>query len=363
MSDEAYERLRETMARRGHVGWDLSIPEFDEMVRVLFTPEEAGVSNAMPQGSCVPGAIAEAIGRSEVEVTPILEGMADKGLIMSFVKEGTRVYSALPLMPGIFELQFMRGTTTHRDYEIARAINGFRNAVAAASGGRPRVRYPMGRVIPVDRHIDARHSVRTYDQVMAYLEEADPISLGTCYCRHEARLVDPNDVCGMPMEVCIAFGRTAENVIERRIARRVSKEEAADVMRQAEEAGLVHACVNMQKLDFICNCCPCHCAILVPVLRQPKPSQAIVHTFEPSFDPGLCTLCGTCVDRCPANALAIGDADVPEWDKDRCIGCGVCASGCAEGAINLVEMTGALTPPADRRALAVEVVKSIQASA
>jgi Pyruvate/2-oxoacid:ferredoxin oxidoreductase delta subunit len=359
VSDRAYQQLRETMAARGNQGWKMDIPEFYEMVKVLFTPEEAECSNAMPLGSCVPGAIAEETGKSEDEVTAILEAMADKGLCMSFVKEGTRVYAALPLMPGIFELQFMRGTKTDRDYEIARAIHSFRNAVAAASGTRPRIRYPGARVIPVDRHIDARHSVRTYDQVLAYLEQADPISVGTCYCRHEALLVDENDVCGMPMEVCIAFGRTAENVIERRIGRRVDKEEAARIMRQAEEAGLVHACVNMQKLDFICNCCPCHCAILTQVLRQPKPSEAIVHTFEPSFDSGLCTLCGICVDRCPAKALTLGDADTPQWDRDRCIGCGVCASGCPEDAITLVEMAGALTPPADRRALIGEVMKSI----
>lgn len=78
------------MARRGYAGWNLTIPEFDEMVRVLFTPEEAECSNAMPQGSCLPGAIARATGRSEVEVAAILEGMADKGLIMSFVKERMR---------------------------------------------------------------------------------------------------------------------------------------------------------------------------------------------------------------------------------------------------------------------------------
>lgn len=359
MSEEVYRQLRETMARRDNLGWNMDIPEFYEMVKVLFTPEEAEVSIAMPLGSFPPSAIADETGKSEDEVTAILDAMADKGLCMSFVKEGTRVYSALPLMPGIFEFQFMRGTKTDRDREIARAIHSFRNAVAAALGTEPRIRYPMGRVIPVDKDIYARHSVRTYDQVLAYIDQADPISVGTCYCRHEALLLDENDVCGMPMEVCIAFGRTAEYVIERRIGRRVRKEEAADIMRQAEEAGLVHGCVNMQRLDFICNCCPCHCAILKPVFKQPRPSEAIVHTFEPSFDSGLCNLCGICVDRCPAKALTLGDGDTPEWDQDRCIGCGVCASGCPEDAITLVEMAGALTPPVDRRSLIGEVMRNV----
>lgn len=361
MSEEVYRQLRETMARRGPMVPVMDIPEFYEMARVLFTPEEAEISNAMPRGTFTPGVIAQQTGRSEQEVTAILEAMADKGLCSSVVKgDGTRVYYGPPLMPGILEYQFMRGTKTDRDRRIARVIHNYKEAVQAAGAGMsPITSPPSARIIPVDRKVEAENMVQTWEQVLAYIEEADPISVATCYCRHEALLLDEKDVCGMPMEVCFQFGRAAEYVIERGIARRVTKEEATEIMRQAEEAGLIHLTVNTQKIDFICNCCPCHCVALKTVLSHPKPAQAILCRFRPSFDPELCVADEICIDRCPASALTLGEERVPEVDLERCIGCGVCASGCLEGAITLVERDEFFVPPADRKALGVELMKSL----
>jgi len=361
MSEEVYRQLRETMAKRGPQMRVLDIPEFYEMARVLFTPEEAEISNAMPPGTFTTNVIAQETGRSEKEVTEILEAMADKGLCSSVVKrDGTRVYFGPPLLPGIFEYQFLRGTKTDRDRRIARVIHNYKEAVQAAGASlSPITQPPSFRTIPVDTKIEAETAVQTYEQVLAYIAQADPISVATCYCRHEALLLDEKDVCGMPMEVCFQFDRTAENVIERRMGRRVTKEEAADIMRQAEEAGLVHLGVNIQKLDFICNCCPCHCIALKTVLSHPKPAQAILCRYRPSFDPDLCVADEICIDRCPAKALTLGEERVPEVDLERCIGCGVCASGCLEGAITLVERDGFLVPPADRRALGEAIVESL----
>lgn len=204
-------------------------------------------------GRFTPDMVARETGKSEAEVTAILEAMSDKGLCMSFVRDGTRYYVGSPLMPAIFEYQFMRGTKTDRDYEIARAINTYRKAVAKASVTPPRVTYPGIRVILVDKKIKAEAAVQTYDQVLTDIESLEPIVVTTYYCRHEALLIDENDICGMPMEVCMQFGTTAKYLIERGIGRRVSKDEAMDIIRHAEEAGLVHVSTNTQRIDFICN--------------------------------------------------------------------------------------------------------------
>ena len=355
MSEEVYRQLGETMVKRGATSQSMNLPEYDELLRVLFTPEEAEVHNAMPAGKFTPDVVAKELGRSEEEVTGILEVMADKGLCLSFVRDGIRFYVGSPLMPGIFEYQFIRGTKTDRDYEIARAIDKYNKAVAKAranAGGVPRrTVYPPTRVIPVDRTVKAEAAVQTYDQVLTYMENSEHIAVGTCFCRHRALLIDEKDVCGMPNEVCMWFGTTAEYFIERGLGRRVTNEEAMDILRLAEEAGLVHSTSNTQTIDFLCNCCRCHSGILTRALKQPKPAEAILHAFEPSFDSELCALCGTCVDRCPAEALTLGSAEVPDRNQDRCIGCGVCASGCPQEAITLVEKVGALVPPFDGKAL------------
>jgi len=356
MATGVYQVLGETMSRRGLGGRSADVPEYQTMLRVLFTPEEAEIQNAMPAERFTPGDIAAKTGKNIADVTRILEAMADKGTCMSYTRGGTRLYFGPPLMPGIFEFQFMRGTSTDRDREIACAINGYRKA-AASSSTPARTVYPGSRVIPVGRNVQAQAAVQTYDQVIEYINTSDPIAITTCYCRHEAILIDEKDNCGMPMEVCMQFRTSAEYIIERKIGRRIDKQEAMDIMRRAEDAGLVHACVNTQRLDFICNCCACHCAILQGVLRQPKPGEAMLHGFVPSVEAERCTLCGVCVDRCPTDALTINGGDAPTRDDERCIGCGACASGCAENAIVLVARDGQLAPPADRRALGQAIMK------
>ena len=355
MSEGIYKQLGETMVKRGAARQSVNLPEYDEVLRVLFAPEEAEVQNAMPAERFTPDVVAKETERGEEEVTAILEAMADKGLCISYVREGTRFYSGMSLMPGIFETVFTRGTKTDRDYEVARAISKYRKAAAKAAadaGTDPRgAAFPGARVIPVDRTVKAEAAVQTYDQVLTYIENSELIAVATCHCRHEALLVDEEDVCGMPNEVCFMFDTGAEHHIERGMGRRVTKEEAMDIMRQAEEAGLVHGSINTQRIDWICNCCRCHCQLLEGLLSQPKPSEVVMHTFEPSFDSELCTVCGICIDRCPAEALTLGSAEVPDWNQDQCIGCGVCASGCPEEAITLVEKVAALVPPANPKAL------------
>jgi Pyruvate/2-oxoacid:ferredoxin oxidoreductase delta subunit len=173
-------------------------------------------------------------------------------------------------------------------------------------------------------------------------------------------LVDENDDCGKPNEVCMQFGMGAQFVIDRGMGRKISKEEAIDILKKCEEAGLVHSTVNLQVIDWLCNCCNDHCVILRKALAQPKPGIALNSGFQPVRNPDLCTACETCIERCPPKALTMGEYDVPEVDLDRCIGCGVCASGCPEGAVELVERPGAQVPPFDQKAFK-EAIRAGQA--
>jgi len=358
MPDTIYRKLYETLAKRRGRYPGKDIPEFYALVEELFTPEEAAVYNAIPKGFHPAETIAKELGKAVPEVTRVLEGMADKGLCTAGSIEGVTYYGAPTFVPGIFEFQFMRGTATQRDRKVARLIRAYKTAVDAAQGP-VKITYPTTRVIPVDEKIQAESTIHTYHQVASYIEKTHPLSVSTCFCRHEAKLIDEKDDCGNPDDVCMQFGMGAQFVIDRKLGRQISKEEAFAILKKSEEAGLVHTSINRQDIDFLCNCCACHSIILKTALAQPKPGLALNSGFQPHHISDRCTACGVCIDRCPTDALAMSDGETWVMNLDRCIGCGVCATGCDFEAITLVERAGVPPPPPDQKAL-LEAVKAGQ---
>ena len=205
MADKAYHELCETLAKRRGRYPGKDIPEFYALVEELFTKEEAEVYNAVPKGFHPAETIAKGLGKEVTEVTPLLEGMADKGLCTAGSMGGMTFYGAPTFVPGIFEFQFMRGTHTERDKKIARLIRAYKAAVDADQGP-VKITYPTTRVIPVDEKIQAENAIHTYHQVASYIQKYHPLSVSTCFCRHEAKLIDEKDDCGNPDEVCMQGG-------------------------------------------------------------------------------------------------------------------------------------------------------------
>ena len=359
MSEKVYRELCEALAKRRGRYPGMDIPQFYALVEELFTEEEAEIYKAIPKGFHPAETIAKELGKETREVARILEGMADKGLCTAGSMGEITFYGAPALAPGILDFQFMKGTSTERDKKIATLIHAYKAAVDAAQGPM-KITYPVTRVIPVNQKIQAENAIHTYHQVAAYIEKYDPLAVSTCYCRHEAKLLDETDDCGNPDEVCMTFGMAAQFIIDRKMGRQTTKEEAFAILKKSEEAGLFHSSLNQQNIDFICNCCACHCTILKLALAQPKPGEAMNSGFKPVHNTDLCTACGTCIDRCPTKALVMNDGHDRELNLDRCIGCGVCATGCAFEAIALVERAGILPPPVDQKAL-LEALKASQA--
>jgi Pyruvate/2-oxoacid:ferredoxin oxidoreductase delta subunit len=344
MPAQVYKDMLEVMIRRGGPYSGADVPEFYALVETLFTPEEARVNNALPRRPATAAEIAKGLGRDETETRAVLEGMADKGLCATFLEDKERVYQGVAFMPGIFEYQFMPGRSTDRERKIAFLIQAYKKAYLAAKGA-PRPGFPLTRVITVDRKIRAGNRVHTYDQVATYIDKNESIGVGTCFCRHAAALRG-EDTHGAPMDVCMWFGPRAEYAVERLGTRKVTKQEAREVLDRAEEAGLVHMSRNTtDEIDFLCNCDRWHCEVVNPILKYPKPGLLFNSGFSPRFDPGQCSACETCIERCPSGALSMGPEDVPVADMDRCFGCAVCASGCPSDAIEMEAKPGRPEPP------------------
>jgi Pyruvate/2-oxoacid:ferredoxin oxidoreductase delta subunit len=356
---EVYRQLMEVMKKRGGGYSGMDIPEFYAMAEELFTPEEAEVNNAMPKGPFTAKDLAMQMGRDAAEIEPILESMANKGLCMAVKVNGAQFYQSARFMPGILEFQFMPGKSTERDRKVARLIHAYEKAFDQRVDP-VKTAFPTNRVITVDRTVRAGNQVHTYDQVQTFIDKYEPIAVSTCYCRHAAALRD-EDIHGMPLDVCMQFGVGAQFSIERLGARKLTKQEARDVLNRSEEAGLIHMSQNTtDDVGFICNCDRWHCVAVRNALGKPKPGLFFNSGFEPSFDADLCSACETCIERCPAEALAMGSNDVPEVNLERCFGCAVCATGCPSEAITMVNKTGFPAPPKDNKAL-VEAIRASRA--
>ncbi|MCK7507225.1 MAG: hypothetical protein MZV70_26400 [Desulfobacterales bacterium] len=81
----------------------------DEILRILFTSEEAAIAVKMSFKPKSTASLAQATGVPENETERRLESMANKGVIFSKNKDGKKLYGLVPLIPGVFEFPFMKG--------------------------------------------------------------------------------------------------------------------------------------------------------------------------------------------------------------------------------------------------------------
>jgi Pyruvate/2-oxoacid:ferredoxin oxidoreductase delta subunit len=145
--------------------------------------------------------------------------------------------------------------------------------------------------------------------------------------------------CAKPLEVCTTLNAAADFLVRRRLARKISREEALDIFAATREAGLVHVGDNVQRRPaYVCHCCGCCCGMLSAINRFRIFDAVVTSPFLPEVDTGKCTGCGLCAKRCPIRAIEVqgkGKEGKAVVDGKACLGCGVCKPACAGGALRM----------------------------
>lgn len=344
---DVYERLREKFA--AHPMGAPRNDKFLEILRILFTPEEAELVMHLGFWPARSTDITEAAGVPEDRVVALCEAMADKGVVYGFQAHGQHRFCLMPTAPGLFEFPFMA-----RDKKVKLTIDWerlgqlweeyYHDGWGHELGGSPT---PLARVLPIDEAIPVDLEVFPFEEAARYIREARFIGLSDCPCRTS------KPSCDAPVDVCMTFNNTARFLSDRQAARLITPEEALVVLRRAEDAGLVHCATNTaDRIDYICNCCPCCCVILGIATRLKDPPTRVVSNFRAVVDAGSCIACGDCVERCPMEAIAMDE--VAAVDRALCIGCGLCATACPSEAIALERVTE-VQPPAETRELLTRI--------
>lgn len=194
-----------------------------------------------------------------------------------------------------------------------------------------------GRIIPIEKSINTgKQQVLDSESVSTIIQNAKHITVTNCICR----VIQRN--CDMPLETCLQVDNSAKYMLDRGIGRAITREEAMDILKECEDAGLVHMTLNRSSVDhFICNCCEC-CCFALPLVIKEGLNLCAPSRYQAEIDPELCSSCGTCLDRCHFNAIeesgTEGDEPGMIVDLAKCMGCGLCYSTCPEQAIRLIEV-------------------------
>jgi len=155
-----------------------------------------------------------------------------------------------------------------------------------------------------------------------------------CSCRLQRKQFDR--ACDTVMEACIMVGPMAQYYLDNKMGRRLSLDEAMEIIRQCHDAGLVTQTQSITRPFMICNCCKCCCGFLGAVRRTAIPAKLVTSNHIAVLDADSCSGCEICIDKCQVKALKMNDEDVAEIDYDRCIGCGLCAPACPDDAVSLI---------------------------
>jgi hypothetical protein len=270
-----------------------------ELLKILFTDEEAKLCSVMPLTYFSLGDIAKIWGKAEEESEIILKDLASKGLVLFNEDKGKTTYLLAPPVLGFFEFSLMRLDGKFDHQRLSELYHQYLNVEEGFVRQFASINPPMTRVfVHEDAIKEIESEVLSYERASEGINQASCITVGTCFCRHKMEHLGM--ACDNPQEVCLTFNDVAKDLASQGIAREISKSEALDILDLCIEKGLVQIGDNQRdKLVVICNCCGCCCDILLAYKRFGSTTLINPSNYIASIEKDQCSGCGICAERCP----------------------------------------------------------------
>ena len=299
---------------------DENAPEYYCMADIV-TDEEADIAIAAGlRKERTAQWLADKVGRTVEEIQPSLDRLVYYGVFRRCKIDGTDEdsYFMQIFAPGILEMMVNNQELLHEHPEVGRAFEEYTRLRMQSMGPILPDGYGLMRVIPVESAIEGIPGVTDDERLSHYLDKYDIFSVSPCSCR--ASRTSLGDGCGhLAEDMCVQMGKGAEHYIRTGRARQITREEALEIVKRAEENGLMHDIPNIEgagESAAICNCCACACFGLRAGLMFGA-RDAIRSNFVAEVDEAKCVACAQCVEVCPGNALKLGqklcaDCALPE---------------------------------------------------
>ncbi|MCI0512964.1 4Fe-4S dicluster domain-containing protein [candidate division KSB1 bacterium] len=320
-------------------------PAFLEILRQLFTEEEAQIASRMPVRFASLQTIHRRTGKPISELKVRLDAMAEKGLVLDLHRgEEASFYVLLPTVIGFFEFSMMRVRHDYDQHHLASLYHDYmlddprELFLRQAFQQETQLVRTLVHETALDESVCAE--VLNYEKASWIIQNAKQCAVSLCHCRHVKEHLGA--ACEHPLRACLTLGSGTEYFIRHQLAEPIETREALDILAQSREMGMVQIADNVKnEVGFICNCCGCSCSILETFNRL-RLGTKLTYTsnFIAVIDADKCTGCGRCISACPIHAIEFqsglpGHRKVAGIDSRRCLGCGVCVRACNHNYLRL----------------------------
>lgn len=321
-----------------------------DLLKETYNPVEAEVAIAIPND--LPplevvdmATIAARSALPEGVVAEALDSLSDRNMLFTATtKDGSKGYALLQVGYGMPQTFFWGGQQDERAKRMAKSILKYFDIPTTQKvyGGVATKTYKYS---PANLSLDLpMQGVLPHEQMGSIIDATTQIALAHCPCRMTAKILGRTD-CSHSLEVCFKYDEMAEFVIDKGLARQVSKDEALHIMKDCEKEGLVHMVDNVQgQAKHTCNCCGHYCWNVGIIKRRKIPRDVLMDVyFIRETDVAACIGCGSCEEICPVDAVSMVD-EKASVEMYWCIGCGVCAVSCPSEAISIKRQTEKTSP-------------------
>ena len=288
-------------------------PEYILLDRSLESDEQAEIMLKMglrkPKTLDV---IAKITGKDPKHVEELLEKAAQTGAVEYNWEnpQHEKQYYVQLFVPGIAEMTNMVLKQVEKYPELA---DSFDKMTYLPLAGKTHLIPPGGdgigmHVIPVENAIPTHTQSASIEHISHWLDKYEGrLSVGYCSCRNARRLYGEGSG-EIQDDCCIGLGDFATYLIETGKGRPITKEEALQICKRAEENGYVHQVTNIDGEDKIFGLCNCDLGVCFALrtsqlFNTPNLSAS---AYRAHVSKENCVACGKCVEVCPAGAVKLG---------------------------------------------------------